>query len=163
MIGAGESKTWLAFAATSGLISLLLGVSVYLLDRDWNSVLFLTSFSTWQPAVIGWLGPLGLSLPSLFHAYGFAIFIIIALGGRRVSALFGATGWFGIAVLLEALQSEPAGSFFLTTPHFFSTSMFGSAVEAYVVNGSFDIGDILAAAIGCIAAGAVAYKMEVPK
>ena len=160
---AGERKRRLFLAATSGLISLLLGVLVYLLDREWESVLFLAAFSTWQPAVMGWFGPLGPNLPSFFHAYGFALLIILALGGMRVSALLGATGWFGVAVLLEALQSEPIGNFLITTRSFFSNSVFGRAVEAYVVNGSFDTGDILATAIGCLAAGAVAYTMEVPK
>jgi signal transduction histidine kinase len=162
-IGTRPGNRRLTLAAASGLISLLLGVSVYLLDRDWQSVLFLASFSTWQPGVMGWFGPLGPSLPSFFHAYGFALLIILALGGLRVSVLLGATGWFGIAVFLEALQSEPVGDFFLTMQSFFNGSVFGRAVEAYVVSGSFDTGDILAAAIGCLAAGAVAHIMEVPK
>jgi len=162
-IGVGQGNRRRAFAATSGLISLLLGVSVYLLDRDWQSVLVLAPFSAGQHAVVGWFGPLGFNLPSFFHAYGFALLIILAMGGRRISALPGAAGWFGIAILLEAIQSETAGSFVLTTHRFVSDSAFGRAVEAYIVNGSFDIGDILAAAIGCIAASTVAYKMEVPK
>ena len=162
-IGSREKNARRLFAAASGLISLLLGVSVYLLDRDWESVLFLASISTWQPAVVGWFGPLGLSLPSFFHAYGFALLIILAMGGMRVSALPGAAGWFSIAVLREALQSEAVGNFLLTTHRFVSDSVFSRAVEAYIVNGSFDTRDILAAAIGCIAAGAVAYKMEVTK
>lgn len=149
-------------AAASGLVSLLLGASVYLMDRDWGSVLFLAPFATWQPAVSGWFGSPGFNLPSFFHAYGFALLIALVLGDVRRAWLLGSTGWFGIAALLEALQSELVWSIFLTTEHNVGATAFGRAVEVYVVNGSFDIGDMLAAAVGCFAAGAVAYMMEVP-
>lgn len=142
---------------------MLLGVSVYLLDRDWATVLFLAPFGSLQPELEMGFGRLGFQLPSFFHAYGFALLIILMLRGLRHAWLFGAAGWFAVAASLEALQAEAVGNFLIATQHLVGNAPFAHALEAYAVNGSFDTRDILAAAIGCLAAGVVAHMMEVPR
>lgn len=149
-------------AASAGA-SLLLGVAVYLADRDWGSVMFLAPFAEWQPGPGVLLGPLAAWLPSLFHAYGFALLIILMLRPHPRAPVYGAFGWFVIAACMEWLQSAPAESLILATHRLLTTAPVPGLIEAYVVHGRFDAGDVLATALGCLAASVAAILVEVPR
>jgi hypothetical protein len=149
--------------ASSAVGSLLLGFGVYLFGRDWGSVLFLEPFAAWQPAWSGAALPAAAWLPSLFHAYGFALLIILMLRPHPRAPVYGAFGWFVIAACMEWLQSAPAESLVLATHRLLTTAPVPVLIEAYVVHGRFDAGDILATALGCLAACVAALRVEVPR
>jgi len=104
-----------ALLAGSAMASLLLGVGVYLIGRDWGSVLFLQPFAALQPSWNIAAMPAGAWLPSLLHAYGFALLIILMLRPHPRAPVYGASGWLLIAALLEWLQSTPAEALILST------------------------------------------------
>jgi hypothetical protein len=149
--------------ACSALGSLLFGIAVYLLGRDWGSVLFLEPFAAWQPAWSGAALPAAAWLPSLFHAYGFALLIILMLRPHPRAPVYGAFGWFVIAACMEWLQSAPAESLILATHRLLTTAPVPGLIEAYVVHGRFDASDVLATALGCLAACVAAILVEVPR
>lgn len=144
----------------SALLALLLGTSVYLLDRDWAGVQFLAPFAAFQGEQGDLFGTLGHVLPSLCHAYAFSLLLILALGQTRRARLFGALAWFAVAAGLEALQSVRI-SVLLTGPigPYADLPVLGSIVN-YAANGHFDPGDLLAAGLGCVAACLVASAQE---
>jgi hypothetical protein len=152
----------IALAASAG-VSLLLGVLVYLVDRDWGTVLFLEPLADRQPALAGVFGPSAPWLPSLFHAYGFALLIILMLRPRPRASVYGAFGWFLIAAIMEWLQSAPAERLILATHRLLTEGPLPGPVQAYVVYGRFDVGDLLATALGCLAAGVAALIVEVSR
>jgi hypothetical protein len=70
--------------------ALLLGTSVYLLDRDWASVLFLAAIADRQPGALSVFGEFGYTLPSFLHAYAFALLIIVRPPGALPDSPAGA-------------------------------------------------------------------------
>ena len=144
----------------SALVGILLGTSVYLLDRDWATVLFLAPVAASQGDQANLFGPLGQVLPSFCHAYAFALLLILALGRTRRARLLGALTWFAIAAGLEALQMERLSVLLLrSTAPYPDSPVIGSAFN-FVVNGRFDPGDLLATGLGCLVACLVVSATE---
>lgn len=134
----------------SALLALLLGTSVYLLDRDWATARFLAPFAALQGEPANLFGFLGNVLPAFCHAYAFSLLLILALGRTRRACLVGPLTWFAVAAGLEILQAEWISASFvsLAAPHPDSPVLGG--FFSYAVNGCFDPGDLLAAGLGCV-------------
>jgi signal transduction histidine kinase len=150
----------LAALNISAILALVTGISVYLFDRDWAATLFLAPFADRHFGQVGLFGALGGNLPSFLHAYAFALLLIILLGRSPFARCLGASLWFSIAAALECLQAGPVETLLYgsaTAPA--GTSVLGS-IQAYIVNGHFDPGDLFAAALGCVAAYAVSSVLE---
>lgn len=145
----------------SAVGALLVGTSVYILDRDWTATQFLAPIATWQPDNVALFGSLGYTLPAFCHAYAFALLLILVLGRSPLARLLGAASWFLVAAALEFLQllriydpsPEPTG---LLAGYPFIYSF-----QSYAVLGHFDPGDLLAAGLGCLTAYAVASISEI--
>jgi len=140
-------------AAVAGLMlsaaaALAIGTGVYLLDRNWSSVLFLAPVADWQTGSAGFFGRLGHSLPSLTHAYAFAVLIIVALRPRRRARELGALSWLIVACGLEGLQTATTGTPFVPGNGFLLAGWFSQ----FMMNGRFDVADIAATAAGVLAA-----------
>ena len=144
----------------TAIFALILGISVYLLGRDWASTLFLTPFAAYQPETTWSFGWPGLVLPSLLHAYAFSLLLILALGPARYARQIGALSWFFIAAGLEVLQAEYFQHLFSVPTLHPSAATLTASIHSYVVNGQFDFGDLAASAVGCILAFAIASVVE---
>jgi len=138
--------------AASAFCALLAGTSIYLLDRDWASVLFLAPFAEWQPGETGIYGILGYTLPSFFHAYAFALLLILVMMPARHAPLFGALAWLAIASCMEFLQAAPVRALFLESAAIPAEVPVLGSIQGYVVHGHFDGGDLLATGAGCLVA-----------
>jgi hypothetical protein len=136
----------------SGFFALLAGTAVYLLDRDWTTALFLAPFSAWQPDLNLSLGFTGNSLPSLCHAYAFALLIILALWPARHARLAGAVSWLLIAAALECLQAEAMHEWVADGIGVLAGFPFADHFLAYTVNGHFDTADLVATVFGVLVA-----------
>ena len=144
----------------SALLALLIGTSVYLVDRDWATVQFLASFAALRGEQANFFGALGQVLPAVCHAYAFTLFLILALGQTRCARFLGASGWFLLAAGLEVLQAERVSAALSGLAALLPESRGFSSIINYAVNGRFDPGDVLAAALGCAAAFLVASVLE---
>jgi hypothetical protein len=150
----------LAALVTSAILALVTGTLVYLLDREWGSTLFLAHFARWQAERTEVFGVLGGNLPSFFHSYAIAVLLIVLIGHTRYTRYTGAALWFAIAAALECLQAAPVKTFldsFLPAP---GNLAFLASIHAYIENGHFDTGDLLAAGSGCLVACAVSFFLE---
>jgi hypothetical protein len=150
----------LAALSISAVLALAAGTSVYLFDRDWGSALFLAPFIDLQGGHSGLFGALGGNLPSLFHAYAFALLLIMLLGRTPYARHVGASLWFSIAAGLECLQAARIEALIggYAAPHTGATIL--GNIQAYITNGHFDPGDLLAAGLGCVAAYGVSSVLE---
>jgi hypothetical protein len=145
---------------TSAILALVAGTCVYLLDRDWASTLFLAPFDGWQAGQADLFGALGGNLPSFFHAYALASLLIILLGRIPHARPIGASLWFATAAVLECLQADQLKTLLGSTTAIAGTPGFLASIRAYIDNGHYDAGDIVAAAVGCAAAWAVSFVLE---
>ena len=144
----------------SALLALLIGTCIYLVDRDWATVQFLAPFAALQGEQANLFGALGQVLPAVCHAYAFTLFLILVLGRTRRARFLAALGWFAFASGLEFLQAERTTIPLYGLAAVLPESQGVSSIINYAVNGGFDPGDLLAAALGCAAAFLV---MSVPE
>lgn len=145
------------------IFALLFGIVVYALDRDWATTLFLAPVAAYQPARIGLFGPLGLVLPSFFHAYAFSLLLIFTLGRTGSARWLGATTWFVFATSLEVMQADFFRRLFVDLASHSTGSATLTIFHSYIANGHFDPFDLAAAGIGCGAAIAITSVLEVAK
>jgi hypothetical protein len=144
----------------SALLALLVGTSVYLVDRDWATVQFLAPFATLQGEQANLFGVLGQFLPAACHAYALTLFLILVLGRTGRARFLGAFAWFVLATGLEVLQAEWMATPLHGLAALLPESQGFSSIINYAVNGRFDPVDVLAAALGCAAAVLVASVPE---
>ena len=149
-----------AASSLSAIFALAAGTSIYLFDRDWASVLFLAPFADSTVGHAGLFGVLGGNLPSFFHAYAFALLLILLLGNTPHARHIGAALWFSIAAALECLQATRLEALLYGSAAVRTDSSILASIQAYIANGHFDPGDLLAAGLGCVAAYGVASALE---
>lgn len=145
----------------SSLVALLVGSAVYLLDRAWASTTFLAPLEAWQPEPRVSFGPIGYSLPSLLHAYAFALLIILALWPARHARQAGAMSWLLVASGLECLQTGAMQRLIVDGPGAIAALPFADSFHDYIVNGRFDGIDLLATWAGVLVAYLVSSVLEI--
>ncbi|MGB5512365.1 MAG: hypothetical protein WBM87_11705 [Woeseiaceae bacterium] len=149
-----------AALSLSAILALAAGTSVYLFDRDRASALFLAPFADSHMDYAGLFGVLGGNLPSFFHAYAFALLLIMLLGRIPHARHVGAALWFSIAAALECLQAARIEALLYSSTTLGADPTILASIQAYIANGHFDPGDLLAAGLGCVAAYAVSSVLE---
>jgi hypothetical protein len=136
----------------TAVAALLLGTTVYLLDRDWSSTVFLETFIAHQRPKSTVFGVLGGSLPSLLHAYAICALLVVALWPWPRTRPWICLLWFGLASFLECLQSDAANLWFVAHERLAGEMPLMASLKGYVLQGQFDGIDLLATGIGCLAA-----------
>jgi hypothetical protein len=138
--------------AVLGMLALVLGALVYLLDRGRNPALF----SPWihWPAGEGVFGPAGAWLPTAMHTLAFSLFTALALPAGRAWHWGACAFWLLINALFEWGQHPSIAPVLADWIDDSLAGTLGSeALANYFVHGVFDAGDIVAAAAGALVAG----------
>ncbi|MEX2540411.1 MAG: hypothetical protein WD314_01335 [Trueperaceae bacterium] len=126
---------------TASLGALALGLGLYLVSRG------PTLLSSAGPDLPSAGFPLAGNLPSALHTYAFALLGLALLPLSRLSAASSCLAWLAASALLELAQLMPAGAA-LTLP----------LAGAFAL-GTFDPADLLASAVGAVAAFLTAYSV----
>ncbi|MEE4163541.1 MAG: hypothetical protein V2I25_13630 [Woeseiaceae bacterium] len=140
--------------------ALAAGTAVYVLDRDWASVLFLAPLGAWQPGRIGLFGGLAYTLPAFLHAYAFALLLILALMPSRAGRWLGALAWLLLASGLEVLQSGVVKTFVAEHFNALAGTPFAGAFYGYITFGRFDAADLVATVLGVFTAWLTSFALE---
>ena len=131
-----------------GLVVLLVGTLVYVLDRSPAQVPLLSAISLFGelPPIFGAIGH---SLPTFAHVFAFAVLSTVILGNSRKMALWICAGWFAVDAAFEVGQHPliwerissvmPGGESQLTVLN---------SVKNYFVLGTFDAWDLVSIALG---------------
>jgi len=136
-----------------GLAVLLLGTMVYFLDRPWEQTIFVPgdlSLFSLTPSVFGVMGH---SLPTFAHVFAFSLLTIAFVGGAKRAAITVCLGWFLVEAGFEIGQHpQVAGWLSSLIPQWFEHLPVLDRTASYFVYGTFDPLDILAIALGALAA-----------
>ena len=136
----------------TAVAALLLGGAVYIIDRDWTYSLLLEPFASYQWPRSNVFGGVGDFLPSLLHAYAISVLLIVALWPWPRKWPWVCLLWFSIASLLEWLQCDAAGTFFVDSDKSNGVMLPLKYLERYATYGKFDYIDLLATGVGCLTA-----------
>ena len=146
---------------------LAMGLAVYVLDRAPGSAMAWPA--AWSigpaadtPAVAGagkWLGVVTGSLPSFVHAFAFALLSALLLPRTRSWAAAACAAWALIDTVFEVFQHPVLSAH---AARWLQDLVLGTALQwsadktaRYLVSGRFDPFDVLAGALGALAAYAV--------
>ena len=134
-----------------GVAALSMGLMVYLYDRPPGSVMLLEAMGAGAVSEVGLFGSISGQLPAFIHVFAFALLTTGLLGCRSRGAFFVCMFWLVINVLFELGQvvensatTNGSGAF---------NAIFGPGVLGeFFRSGTFDPLDLLAMALGAIAA-----------
>jgi hypothetical protein len=137
----------------AAVLVFVLGSSVYLFDRSAADIYFIPSWWTLADGTPGLFGSLGGSLPSFVHPFCFALWTSVLLMPWRVSPLLICLGWFGLEAALEIAQAQSLANRIIDwLPGWFADWPILANVPHFFSRGLFDPGDLLAIALGSVAA-----------
>jgi len=144
-----------------GCGALALGLLVYLADRPAAHALLIPQFGL--AAGQRWFGAAGLWLPSFVHPLAFSLFSAALLAPKPRWA-FGACGfWFTVNVAFEIGQHpQVRGPLAAALRDGFGHGPVARALQNYFLRGTFDVGDLIAAALGAMLAAAVLHRLHTP-
>ena len=143
--------------ALYAMLALSCGAAIYLLDREITVALVPDSLADLTLAV-PLFGNLGYQLPSFFHVYAFILLTALCLPRGRNHLFTVCATWLAIECLFEfgqypGLQGAIAEWIFSHSGDLALLKMSGH----YFLNGTFDTRDLLAAALGAVAAWLTIY------
>ncbi len=151
------SKTTKAQIAI-GLAALLLGTLVYVVDRPGDQI-FVPSAISLFPLTPTVFGIVGHSLPTFAHVFAFILLTAALLAGGKKTAIAVCLSWFLVEVAFE-LGQHPALALSLSTviPSWFESLPILNKTDSYFLYGTLDPLDLLAIALGALAAYVVIQR-----
>ena len=159
------SPQWLApvILAVVGSLGLVLGVLVYVTDRDSTHAMLLPALATLATGpVFGVVGPW---LPSFAHPFAFSLLTAAAMR-RSISPAYGAcAAWWAVNIVFEFAQHPLlSGRFAESVLALLGQTWLSRALANYALLGSFHVDDLVAATAGALAAASVlalVYRLEI--
>lgn len=137
-----------------GLIVLIIGLLVYLIDRAPDETYFVYYISTWfslHNIFPNIFGPVGKNLPAFIHVFSFALITAGLLSCQRKGCLVICSIWFIIDCAFELGQRFSMWSSIII-PDWFAGVPFLENSKNYFLLGTFDFLDLVAIAIGSLTA-----------
>ena len=158
--GTGLSRTAeTALLVLMGCFGLALGLLVYLTDRDALHAALIPAV----PALAGGnlFGAFGQWLPSFAHPFAFSLFTAAAHRSSASPAYWACAMWCAVNVAFEAAQ-YPGTSLAIaeSLEGGLGRSWLTYSLSNYVLRGTFDVGDLVAAALGALAAAGTLYVVH---
>lgn len=148
-----------AILATSGALALAVGVLVYTADRGVSHAALIPALTLLTTGSL--FGVLGQWLPSFVHPFAFSLFTAATQPSKASPAYWACAAWWLVNVAFEVAQvpginlavatfvQDALGRTWLTRP-----------LSNYVLRGTFDVGDLVAATAGVIAAAGVLHLVH---
>ena len=132
---------------------LLLGVLVYLLDREPNTVYFVPDWLTLGSKVKPIFGFIGNYLPTFIHVYVFILLTTAVMQLHERLVIPVCITWFTIDSIFEIAQLPGIAQWIAArVPAWFQGVPFLENTASYFIAGTFDILDIVSIAAGTVCA-----------
>jgi len=148
-----------AFLAALGWLALAVGTLVYLTDRSASRAVLIPAFGAF--AGINVFGAIGQWLPSFVHPLAFALFTAAALPQRSSPAYGACVAWCAVNIAFEVGQHPHLNAHLPEAIRgVFGQTPLTRFVANYFLRGTFDVGDIVAAILGALAAAVVLRLMH---
>jgi hypothetical protein len=148
-----------ALLAALGWLALAVKTLVYLTDRGASRPVLAPAVGAFAGSSV--FGAIGQWLPSFVHLFSFALFTAAAVPPRLSPAYGACVAWCAVSIAFEVGQhphlnahlAEAIWGAFGQTP-------LTRFVANYFLRGTFDVGDIVAAMLGALAAAVVLRLMH---
>ncbi|MCG6935768.1 MAG: hypothetical protein ACK2U1_02955 [Anaerolineales bacterium] len=145
-----KSYIYLILAAISAL---LVGLSVYLFDRQPETVYLISNWFVFKVESGPIFGAMGQYLPTFLHVYAFTLLTVVVFSQSRQQIQIICIGWLTIDSLFEIAQIDfIAHSISNHLPGWFVGVPFLENTADYFLLGTFDVFDLLSIAAGSLAA-----------
>jgi hypothetical protein len=150
---AGHTPSTTGRLVALGVLSLGIGLLIYLTDRPADSAYFLRGdFAAVRISGISF-GSLGQWLPAFLHVYAFILFTVVLAGLRGRQVMAACVAWFTIDALFECGQHPAIAPVLASSvPEWFQRVPVLENTASYFARGVFDPTDILFIALGAVSA-----------
>jgi hypothetical protein len=137
----------------AAVTALLIGVFVYLLDRQAESVYFMSSWMALGDSMSPFFGTIGDQLPTFVHVYAFILLTMVVASPSRGYVLYICLFWLVLESLFELAQITVIAHWITShIPEWFSGIPLLENTAAYFLGGTFDVVDLCSIAAGTLAA-----------
>lgn len=137
-----------------GSLALAAGVLVYVTDRDPGRATLIPALPELSGAHL--FGALGLWMPSFVHPFAFSLFTAAVHSARRSPAYWACAMWWAINVAFELAQAPGiSADIAAALRRTLGDAWLTSTLSNYMLRGTFDVADLIAATAGAVAAGAL--------
>jgi len=132
-----------------GIIVLLLGSSIYLLDRPIRGLPFLRDYFSQIPVIPPFLSKIGQVFPAFSHTLGFTLLTVGVLSAGRFGAIVAASFWLVINLAFEFGQHPSVAPWIvrmLSEHH--EGNILRESMGSFLQSGTFDLRDVAAILLG---------------
>jgi len=137
----------------AGVIVLIIGVFVYLVDRSSTSVYLIPDSWFLGDSIPPVFGAIGDHLPTFAHTFAFILFTSAVLEPWRWSAVVACTGWWAVGSVFEVAQSDAwAVAIAARVPAWFADWPLLDNVANYFIAGQFDRVDLVSIGVATVGA-----------
>ncbi len=148
-----------ALLAAIGCLALGGGLLVYLTGRNASRSMLIPAIGALGGTHV--FGVIGQWLPSFVHPFAFSLFTAAALPTAARYRYLACVVWFGVNAAFELGQHPRfSGPLARALQDSFGSNPFTQALARYFVRGTFDVGDLLAVALGALAAAWVLHQVQ---
>ena len=151
-----------AVLVATGLVAMAVGILVYLTDRDPSHAALIPAIAALTGSSL--FGVLGQWMPSFVHPFAFSLFTVATYPSRTSAGYRVCVAWWAVNVAFEVAQYPGINRAVAEAIEgVFGQSWPSRLLSNYVLRGAFDVGDLIAATAGAIAAATVlclARRME---
>ena len=134
------------------VVALLIGVTVYLIDRSPGSVYFVPDWLSMSDSFNRIFGVIGNYLPTFVHPYAFILLTTVLVKPTGQNILISCVAWFTVDSLFECAQKKSVAQWLVSfTPTFDGVPVLENT-RNYFLRGTFDVFDLISITLGTIAA-----------
>jgi len=138
------------------VVAMILGIVVYLLDRQAQSVYFMSDWMALGDGQNSVFGLLGQHIPTFVHVYTFILLTMALVVPEECYSKYllpVCIGWFALDSLFEIAQLDFIAQRIASwVPGWFANVPFLENTASYFVNSIFDVLDLLSIGLGTLAA-----------
>ena len=142
-----------------GALALVFGLVVYLFDREPARSSLIPAAAAMADTPL--FGAAASWLPSLLHPFAFSLFTAAACAPHGRPRYEACAVWWSVNIVFEIAQAPSISRAFAEgTDQFFGPMWVTRPLSNYLLMGTFDLADVLAATAGALAAAAVLHLMQ---
>jgi hypothetical protein len=143
----------------TGLVALAVGLLVYLTDRDASRAVLIPAVAALSGRNL--FGAVGQWVPSFVHPFAFSLFTAATYPSRSSAGYLACIAWWAVNVAFEVAQYPGIDRSVAEAAELvFGPSWVQSLLSGYVLSGTFDVGDLIAATAGAVTAASVVHVVR---
>lgn len=155
----GPETYRIAALVSAGLLAMAVGLLVYLTDRDPSHTALIPAFAALAGSSL--FGALGQWMPSFVHPFAFSLFTAATFPSRASAGYSACVAWWAVNVVFEVAQHPGINrSVAEAAAAVFGPSWVEHLLSSYVLRGTFDVGDLIAATAGAAGAASLLYVVH---